>query len=181
MKGLILDDLTRDVDSQTNVWYPDRMLGEGGTPLSRLQAAAREFQAREDRRVDLKGLRAVIDALEGEFAAESRDAQKSGDHLVNGNITAASWISRTCAMSVTSAADRLCVGEQLAALPRIAAGRDRLPVHLRPLPPARAARRQARSLRRGGDARLRPPVLGLPPAHALPRRQARRRLGRLLQ
>src|SRR5713226_3286289 len=96
------------------------MLGERGAPLSKLQAAAREFQARDDRRVDPKGLRAVIDALEGEFATEARDAQKAGDHLVNGNITAASWISRTCGMSVTSAADRLCVGEQLQSLPKIA-------------------------------------------------------------
>src|SRR3989442_1644845 len=97
------------------------MVGEGGTPLSKLQAAVREFQVRDDRRVDPKGLRAVIDALEGEFATEVRDAQKSGDHQVNGNITAASWISRTCGMSVTSAADRLCVGEQLQSLPKIAA------------------------------------------------------------
>src|SRR3989442_510494 len=97
------------------------MVGEGGTPLSKLQAAVREFQVRDDRRVDPKGLRAVIDALEGEFATEVRDAQKSGDHQVNGNITAAAWISRTCGMSVTSAADRLCVGEQLQSLPKIAA------------------------------------------------------------
>src|SRR3989441_2044259 len=97
------------------------MVGEGGTPLSKLQAAVREFQVRDDRRVDPKGLRAVIDALEGEFATEVRHAQKSGDHQVNGNITAASWISRTCGMSVTSAADRLCVGEQLQSLPKIAA------------------------------------------------------------
>ncbi len=97
------------------------MVGEGGTALSRLEAAVREFQAREDRRVDVKGLRAVIDALEGEFAAEAKEVQRSGDHLVNGNITAASWISRTCGMSVTSAADRLCVGEQLQSLPKIAA------------------------------------------------------------
>ncbi len=97
------------------------MLGEGGTPLSKLQAAVREFQARDDRRVDPKDLRAVIDALEGEFAAEARDAQKAGDHLVGGNITAASWISRTCGMSVTSAADRLCVGTQLHSLPKVAA------------------------------------------------------------
>ena len=97
------------------------MLGEGGTPLSRLESAVREFQAREDRRVDPKRLRAVIDALECGFAAEARDAKKSGDHLVTGNITAASWISRICGMSVTSAADRLCVGEQLQSLPKIAA------------------------------------------------------------
>src|SRR6266568_328241 len=71
------------------------MLGEGGTSLSRLQAAVREFQAREERRVDPETLRGVIDALEGEFAAEVREAQMS--------------------------ADRLCVGEQLESLPKISA------------------------------------------------------------
>jgi hypothetical protein len=97
------------------------MLGEGGTPLSKLMAAIREFQAREDRPVDIKELRAGIDALESEFCASARSSQKNGDHLVSGNITAASWIARTCGMSVTSAADRLCVGEQLESLPRVAA------------------------------------------------------------
>jgi hypothetical protein len=71
-------------------------------------AAIREFQAREDRQVDLKELRSGIDALESEFCASARDAQKAGEHLVSGNITAASWIARTCNMSVNSAADRLC-------------------------------------------------------------------------
>jgi hypothetical protein len=97
------------------------MAGEGGTPLSKLLAAIREFQARDERRVDAKGLRAGIDALEMEFAGEVREIQRSGDHLVDGNVTAASWISRTCAMSLTSAADRLCVGEQLESMPRVAA------------------------------------------------------------
>jgi len=86
------------------------MAGEGGTPLSKLLAAIHEFQARDERRVDAKGLRAGIDALEMEFACEVREVQRSGDHLVDGNITAASWVGRTCGMSVPSAADRLCVG-----------------------------------------------------------------------
>jgi len=82
----------------------------------------RKFLARAERgNVDLPQYRAVIDALEGDFASEARDAQKAGAHLVNGNITAASWIARTCKMSVTSAADRLCVGEQLESLPKVAA------------------------------------------------------------
>src|SRR5438132_10512070 len=97
------------------------MLGEGGTALSKLLEAIREFQARTDRRVDPKGLRAGIDALEGEFSTEVKDTQKSGDHLVDGAITAVSWISRTCGMSVTSAADRLCVGEQRESMPKVAA------------------------------------------------------------
>lgn len=96
-------------------------MGEGGTPLSKLLAAVREFQARDDRRVDPKGLRAVIDALECEVAAEARDVQKSGEHLVDGNLTAVSWISRSCGMSATSAADRVCVGTQLESLPKVAA------------------------------------------------------------
>jgi len=96
------------------------MAGEGGTPLSKLLAAIHEFQARDERRVDVKGLRAGIDALEMEFAGEVREVQRSGDHLVAGNISAACWISRTCGMSLTSAADRLCVGEQLDSLPKIA-------------------------------------------------------------
>jgi hypothetical protein len=97
------------------------MLGEGGTPLSKLMTAIREFQAREDRQVDIKGLRSGIDALESEFCASARDAQKAGEHLVSGNITAASWIARTCNMSVTSAADRICVGTQLEELPKVKA------------------------------------------------------------
>jgi hypothetical protein len=95
------------------------MQGEGGTPLSKLAAAVQEFRAR-DERVDLKDFRAVIDELEGEFAIEARLAQKAGEHLIGGNITAASWISRICGMSGPAAKDRLCVGEQLESLPMVA-------------------------------------------------------------
>jgi Domain of unknown function (DUF222)/HNH endonuclease len=96
------------------------MLGEGGTALSKLLDAIREFQAREDRRVDLKGLRVGIDALEGEFSVETRASQVSGDNLANGNPTVVTWLSRLCGMSATSTADRLCVGTQLESLPKIA-------------------------------------------------------------
>src|SRR5260370_28183615 len=54
------------------------------------------------------------------FSSEAREAQKSGAHLAEGTATAATWISRTCNMSVTSAADRLRVGEQLEELPKVA-------------------------------------------------------------
>ena len=95
------------------------MQGEGGTPLSKLAAAVREFRAR-DERADLREFRGVIDQLEGEFSVEAREAQRAGDHLIGGNITAASWVARTCGMSVPSAKDRLCVGEQLESLPMVA-------------------------------------------------------------
>ena len=77
------------------------MSGEGGTPLEEFEAAARKFLARSDRSVDPKRYRAVIDALDGDFSAVARDAQKAGEHLVAGNITAASWIARTCGMSIS--------------------------------------------------------------------------------
>ena len=82
-------------------------------------------------------------------------------------------------MSISSAADRLCVGEQLESLPKVAAAlgcrRDRLSVGLHPLPPARGAGREAKALRRGRDARLCPPVLGLRAAQALQLRPPCRR------
>lgn len=93
--------------------------GRGAQPLEKLHAAIREFQARGDR-VDLKGLRVGIDVLEAEFAREARETQRSGDHLINGNTTAASWIARTCGMSITSASERVTVGTELESLPRVA-------------------------------------------------------------
>ena len=96
------------------------MLGERGTPLSRLREVVHELQA-WDQPVDVKELRVDIDALEGVFCANARESEKAGEHLVAGNVTAASWIARTCGMSVTSAADRVCVGTQLEDLPKVAA------------------------------------------------------------
>ncbi|TMD89343.1 MAG: DUF222 domain-containing protein, partial [Chloroflexi bacterium] len=106
------------LDSQTDVWYAFSVLNELD-PLSKLQAAVREFQARAER-VDTRGLRQVIDVLEGEFSIEARESQKAGEHLAGGHITAASWISQTCGMSVPSAFDRVCVGKQLESMPRVA-------------------------------------------------------------
>jgi hypothetical protein len=74
-----------------------------------------------DEPVDLKELRVDIDSLEGVFSANARKSQIAGEHLVAGNISPASWIARTCGMSVTSAADRVCVGKQLQDLPKVAA------------------------------------------------------------
>ena len=99
------------------------MLGEGGTPLEKLIGAIHEYQAREVDPLDddLKLLRSGMDGLESEFSAMARRAQQRGDHLLGGTATAATWISRTCNMSVSSAADRLRVGKQLESLPKVAA------------------------------------------------------------
>src|SRR5712664_1262552 len=97
------------------------MVRAGVTPLSKLEAAVRDFHRNhEPSDDDPKRLRAAIDAMELEFSSMARRVQQRGDHLVGGNISAASWISRICGMSVPSAADRLCVGEQLESLPMVA-------------------------------------------------------------
>src|SRR6202030_3158760 len=94
---------------------------EGGTPLEEFEAAARKFLARGERRVDPKRYRAIVDSLDGDFSSVVRDAKKAGEHLVAGTITAASWIALTCGMSISSAADRVRVGEQQESLPKVAA------------------------------------------------------------
>ena len=96
------------------------MLGEGGTDLWKLRGAVRGFQDSEDREIDLKGLRELIDSLEGTFSADTRRAQQTGAHLADGNATVVNWASRLCGMSATSVADRLCVGMQLESLPKVA-------------------------------------------------------------
>jgi hypothetical protein len=74
-----------------------------------------------DEPIDLKELRVEIDSLEGVFSAAARRSQLAGEHLVAGSVSTASWIAHTCGMSVSSAADRVCVGRQLESLPRVAA------------------------------------------------------------
>src|SRR5207247_9162466 len=87
----------------------------------RLESAAQDFELEaDDEFVDPKRLAAVIDRLQGKLCQVLDRAKKRGDHLLAGQ-TACAWVSVTCLMSSTAAADRLCVGEHLGHLPRIAA------------------------------------------------------------
>ena len=108
------------------------MLGEGGKPhpeeaLEELEAAIRTFQNRDRDELDddslndeLRRVRKLIDAIECEFATLARNAQERGSHLAEGAASAVSWLSRSCKMSATSAADRLRVGAELESLPQVA-------------------------------------------------------------
>src|SRR6266567_4440421 len=96
------------------------VMGEGGTALCDLEKAVSEFlSCPEDG--DNRRLRVVIDALEARFSVQARRDQESGRHLAEGSATAVTWLSRSCGMSATSAAERICVGEQLQELPLLAA------------------------------------------------------------
>src|SRR5256714_12077919 len=88
--------------------------------FEKLEAAARDFESEADFDfVDPRRLAAVIDRLRGAFCKVVTRARQRGDHLLAGQ-SACSWVSDTCEMSRTAAADRLCGGEELDKLPGIA-------------------------------------------------------------
>jgi Domain of unknown function (DUF222) len=95
--------------------------------MAHLKTAVAAFRERDQgaltsvaRGEELRELRAVIDSLEGEFCASAQTFRVQGGHLVDGACTAVGWIGRACQMSSTAAADRLCVGQELESLPRVA-------------------------------------------------------------
>ena len=88
--------------------------------LGALEVAARDFEREaEDDCVDPRRLSAVIDRLQGKLCRVVAAAARRGEHTLSGQ-SACSWVAQECQMSKPAAADRLCVGEQLAHLPEIA-------------------------------------------------------------
>ena len=74
----------------------------------------------ESDELDPVRLRSLIDRQEAVFARVVRGSVKRGEHHLSGR-TPVSWLANECSMSPTSASDRLCVGEQLEAMPQVAA------------------------------------------------------------
>src|SRR5436309_14468945 len=88
--------------------------------LRTLETAIADFDREaDDDFVDTRRLSAAIDRLQGKLCRVVAAARKRGEHLLAGQ-SPCSWVAVQCQMSRTSAADRLCVGEELAHLPRIA-------------------------------------------------------------
>ncbi len=95
--------------------------------MTGLKAALVAFQNRDQesltdrlRGEELRELRLVIDALEVEFSCAARKFQLAGGHLADGFPGVVSWLRHNCGISGASAADRVCVGKQLATLPHTA-------------------------------------------------------------
>src|SRR2546429_5809811 len=85
--------------------------------LESLERAIADFDRQaDDDFVDPRRLSAAIDRLQGKLCRVVSAARKRGDHLVAGQ-RACTWVAAPCQMSRTTAADRLCVGEQLGNLP----------------------------------------------------------------
>ena len=88
--------------------------------LRELERAIAEFDAQaDDNFVDPRRLAAGIDRLQGKLCRVLAAAERRGEHLLTGK-SPCSWVAETCLMSRNAAADRLCVGEQLPHLPKIA-------------------------------------------------------------
>src|SRR5256886_3808041 len=88
--------------------------------LENLESAIADFDREaDDDFVDPRRLSAAIDRLQGKLCRVVAAARKRGDHLLAGQ-SACTWVAAQCQMSKTTAADRLCVGEQLGNLPGVA-------------------------------------------------------------
>src|SRR5881296_42908 len=88
--------------------------------LVKLESAIADFDREaDDDFVDPRRLSAAIDRLQGKLCRVVAAARTRGDHLLAGQ-SACSWVASQCQMSKTTAADRLCVGDQLSNLPKIA-------------------------------------------------------------
>src|SRR6266576_2271788 len=88
--------------------------------LENLETVIADFDRdADDDFVDPRRLSAAIDRLQGKLCRVVSAARKRGDHLLAGQ-SACTWVGVQCRMSKTTAADRLCVGEQLGNLPRVA-------------------------------------------------------------
>jgi hypothetical protein len=89
--------------------------------LQRLESAVHEFERRaDDDEVDPKRLSALIDRLQARLCRVLEQGRQRGDYQL-ARLSPTSWAARTCGLSRTSAADRLCVGRHLAALPEVGA------------------------------------------------------------
>ena len=85
------------------------------------QLSIREIEGLDEGEIDPKQLACVVDRLQLKFCRVVNHAKKRGDHRVlSPNFSAVGWVSEICSMSRNSASDRLCVGEQIESLPKVA-------------------------------------------------------------
>src|SRR5438093_12486932 len=88
--------------------------------MQMLLAAVREFEQEDDDFIDPRALSSVVDRLQAKLCRVVAAATKRGDHLLTGR-SACSWVAFECLMSKPRPRiGWLCVGEQLADLPRVA-------------------------------------------------------------
>jgi hypothetical protein len=85
------------------------------------QLSIEQIEGLDDGEIDPKQLSSVVDRLQLKFCRVVNRARLRGDHRSPGdNISAVGWVAETCSLSRNTASDRLCVGEQIESLPKVA-------------------------------------------------------------
>jgi hypothetical protein len=85
------------------------------------QLSVHEIEGLEIGEIDPKQLSSAVDRLQLVLCKVLSLAKQRKDHLaMSPNISAVGWVSEICSMSRNSASDRLCVGEQIDSLPKVA-------------------------------------------------------------
>src|SRR5207247_5101109 len=87
--------------------------------LDRLEAAITDFERESDLDfVDPRRLSAAINRLQGTLSKVLHRGRMRGEYQF-ARLSPASWAARTCRVSRSAAADRLCVGKHLEAMPDV--------------------------------------------------------------
>jgi hypothetical protein len=89
------------------------------SPMVLDQLTIRQIEDLDDAEIDPKELSSAVDRLQLKLCRVVNHSKQNGDHLLTG-MSPVGWVAETCALSRNSASDRLCVGEQIASLPKVA-------------------------------------------------------------
>ena len=99
------------LDKQTFIWYH--------SCVQKLRAAIAQVEAQDDDLIDERELASLVDRLQAKLCRVVAAVKRRGNYQLAG-YSAVTWVAKQCQMSKTAAADRLCVGAQLAKMPRVA-------------------------------------------------------------
>jgi hypothetical protein len=87
--------------------------------VQNLRAAIAQVEAQDDDLIDERELASLVDRLQAKLCRVVAAVKRRGDYQLAG-YSAVTWVAKQCQMSKTAAADRLCVGAQLAKMPHVA-------------------------------------------------------------
>ena len=85
--------------------------------IQRFRQRPKAHRTPEELTAELIEERHAIDLLELDFSETSGAFVRTGEDALDGSVSHIDWIRHACKMSSSAAADRVCVGEQLATLP----------------------------------------------------------------
>jgi len=87
--------------------------------MHELCVAIAQVEAQDDDLIDERELASLVDRLQAKLCCVVAAVKRRGDYQLAG-YSAVTWVAKQCQMSKSAAADRLCVGAQLAKMPRVA-------------------------------------------------------------